>query len=109
MMQSSRPPPPMVPPVVHRGIRYEQVKNAIALGYDQLTGYLAAFDEKSGTRLWLLKVYDVKSDTKMEADVQWVYFQRMELVSGKDQLLIENEAHQKFIVDLKDKAVWPTR
>jgi hypothetical protein len=105
MMQFSRSPPPRVPPVVHNGVRYEQVMNADALGYGQVTGYLAAFDDKSGARLWVAKVYDVPIDENLERDVQDIFFTRLELVPGKNQLLIENEAREKFIFDLKLRSV----
>jgi hypothetical protein len=104
-MQFSRTPPPRVPAVVHDGVRYEQVMNARTLGYDQVSGYLAAFDAKSGARLWATKVYDVRHDATVEADVQDVYFTRLDVVQGKNQLLIENEAGEKFIFDLKRRSV----
>src|SRR3546814_343196 len=105
MMQISRPPPPRIAPVRLDGIRYEQVMNALSLGQDQLTGYLAAYDDRSGERLWVLKVYDVKHDLALEQDVQEVYFTRMEAVPGKARLLIENEARRRFVVDLADRSV----
>lgn len=101
----SRPPPPQVDPVVHNGVRYEQVKDALALGYGQLTGHLMAVDPASGKRLWVVKVYDAPPDPNVEGDVQAVYFSRMELIPGKNQLLIENEAKRRFIVDLDDRSV----
>lgn len=105
MIRFSRGPPPRVPPVVHKGVRYEQVMNADALGYDQVTGYLAAFDEKSDARLWVAKIYDVPIDENLERDVQDTFFTKLELVPGKNQLLIENEAGEKFVFDLKLRSV----
>jgi hypothetical protein len=101
MIRASRGPPPRVPPVVHNGVRYEQIMNADALGYDQVTGYLAAFDDKSGARLWVAKVYDVPIDENLERDVQDTFFTKLEFVPGKNQLLIENEAGETFIFDPK--------
>jgi hypothetical protein len=81
--------------------------NARSLGYDQVTGFLAAFDTRSGARLWAAKVYDVPQDATLETDVQDVYFTRLELVPGKDQLFIENEAGGKFLFDLKLRSASP--
>lgn len=75
------------------------------MGYDQLTGYLMATDQDSGERLWVVKVYDLRRDPNIEGDVQDVYFSRMELIPGKNRLLVENEARQRFIVDLDDRTV----
>jgi hypothetical protein len=104
-MQFSRPPPTRVPPVVHNGVRYEQVMNPAAFGYDDGNGYLAAFDDESGARLWVAKVYDVHYVDYLEGDVQDIFFTRLEFVPGKNQLLIENEADEKFIFDLKLRSV----
>jgi hypothetical protein len=100
-IQSSRAPPPRVPPVVHDGVRYEQVMNPAAFGYDDGNGYLAAFDDKSGARLWVAKVYDVEYVDDLERDVQDTFFTKLEFVPGKNQLLIENEAGETFIFDPK--------
>ena len=104
-IQASRGPPPRVPPVVHNGVRYEQVMNPAAFGHDQVSGYLAAFDDKSGARLWVAKVYDVAYVDYLEGDVQDVFFTKLELVPGKNQLLIENDEGEKFIFDLKLQSV----
>lgn len=52
-----------------------------------------------------LKVYDVVLDPGVEADVQEIYFTSMELVPGQDELLIENEAGARYVVDLRSRAV----
>jgi hypothetical protein len=74
MLDQSRPPPPRVAPISHAGVRYEQVKNARSLGFEQVTGYLAAIEESSGKRLWAIKVYDIAAE--LEADVQETYSAR---------------------------------
>lgn len=108
-MEFSRPAPPRVEPVVHSGIRYEQVMNALDLGYDQLNGYLAAYDDRSGERLWVLRIYGVAFDPEMEGDVQEVYFSTMELGPAGDRLIIENELQDRFEVHLADRTVVPLR
>lgn len=106
MRQSSRPPPPHVAAIVQDGVRYEQVMNAIPLGEGQVTGFLTAFDDRTGERLWTLKVYDVRRDPNREADVQDIFFTRMEM-TGDGRLAIENEAGNRYEVDPKDRTVTP--
>ncbi|MEO3432651.1 hypothetical protein [Inquilinus sp. CAU 1745] len=105
MMQFSRPPPPSVAPLVRDGVRYEQVMNATILGERQVGGFLAAIDDRSGERLWTLKIYDVAADPVMEGDVQDVFFTRMAWADGV--LEIENEAGDRYKVDPKTRAVTP--
>ncbi|HKO95004.1 MAG TPA: hypothetical protein VJU61_27810 [Polyangiaceae bacterium] len=103
MLNQSRPPPPRVAPISHAGVRYEQVKNARNLGFEQVTGYLAAIEESSGKRLWAIKVYDNPISAELEADVQQTYFSSMTL-SGRD-LLITSESGQRYSVDIESQKV----
>lgn len=96
----SRIPAPTVPPVTTGGVRYEQVKNGLMAGFDQMGGYLAAYDEASGQQLWTLKVYDNKRLPGKEGDVQDVFFKSMTL-QPDGTLLIENERRARFVVDVK--------
>lgn len=104
MRQASRPPPPHVAAIVHDGIRYEQVMNATLLGEEQVTGFLAGFDDRTGQRLWTLKVYEVRRDPAREADVQDIFFTRME-VTGEGRLVIENEAGNRYEIDPESRTV----
>jgi hypothetical protein len=96
----SRIPAPAVPPVSSGGVRYEQVKNGLMAGFEQMGGYLAAYDEVSGQQLWTLKVYDNQRVSGKEGDVQDVFFKSMTL-QADGTLLIENERRARFVVDLK--------
>lgn len=100
----SRIPAPTVEPVVADGIRYEQVKNGIIAGFDQMGGYLAAYDDSENTQLWTLKVYDNKRDPQREGDVQDVFFKSMTL-QDDGTLLIENERGRRFSVNVRDRSV----
>ncbi|HEX6239463.1 MAG TPA: hypothetical protein VFZ61_01165 [Polyangiales bacterium] len=105
MLNQSRPPPPRVAPVSLAGIRYEQVKNARSLGYDQVTGYVAAIEEATGKRLWAVKVYDNKPSAELESDVQETYFSAMTLNEARHELRITNEAGKSYLVDLDRQTV----
>ncbi len=106
MIQQSRTAPPRIPPVELDGVRYEQVMNGLRIGLPDRCGYLSATDVKSGQRLWVLRVYELKYDAALERDVQDVYFTGMHAVAG-GKLEIENEKRQKFVVDVKSKSVTP--
>lgn len=99
---SSRIPAPSVPPVTTGGVRYEQVKNGLLAGFDQMGGYLAAFDAQSGKQLWTLRVYENRRSSDKEGDVQDVFFKAMAL-QPDGTLVIENERGARFVVDPKTR------
>jgi outer membrane protein assembly factor BamB len=105
-IKRSRIPAPAVDPIRSNGIRYEQVRNGLLAGFDQMGGYLAAYDDRTGEQLWTLKVYDNKRDPAMEGDVQDVFFKSMTLTSD-GRLLIENERGARFVVDPRTPSVEP--
>ena len=104
---ASRPPPPSVPAIEHKGVRYLQDIDGPAQARDQPCGYLLAYDVAAGKLLWQLKVYEVAIDPKLEHDVQEVYFKSMKLQPGGEQLLIENEVGRRYLVDLARRSVKP--
>jgi len=104
---ASRIPPPDVPPVEYKGIRYAQEMQGLDHGFDQATGYLVAYDGKTNEQLWAVKVYEVDTVPGLEPDVQWIYFKSMSLVPGRDELLIENEVGGRYIVDLQKRTSVP--
>jgi hypothetical protein len=94
----SRIPSPAVAPVKAGGVRFEQVSNGLLAGFEQMGGYLAAYDDASGRQLWTLKVYDNRRSLDREGDVQDVFFKAMSL-RPDGTLLIENERGARFVVD----------
>lgn len=101
---SSRIPAPAVAPVVLGKVRYEQVRNGLQAGFEQMGGYLAAYDVASDVRLWTLKVYDNPRQPEKEGDVQDVFFKSMQATSV-GTLLIENERGARFDVDPVTRSV----
>jgi hypothetical protein len=101
---SSRPPPPRVEPVEHAGVRYEQDLQSWRHGGKQPGGYLVAIDAASEQRLWMLKVYDVALHEAAGVSTPGRYFRSMRLVEGRAALMIENEAGERFVVDLETRA-----
>jgi hypothetical protein len=100
---SSRPPPPQVEPVEHGGIRYEQDLQSWRHGGTQPGGYLVAIDPASGERLWMLRVYEVAAHEAAGVSTPGRYFRSMGLAEGRDALAIENEAGERFLVDLRTR------
>ena len=104
---SSRPPPPLVAPVLHHGVRYEQDMQSWRYGGTQPGGYLVAIDAASGARLWMLRVYEVTLHEVHGVTTPGRYFRSLVLVPGRDELEIENEAGARYRVDLeRRKASW---
>jgi hypothetical protein len=97
---ASRPAPPEVPGVDHKGVHYEQDMQSSTLG-----GLLAAYDTRTGARLWTLKVYEVKDHSAAGVQGQPVYFRSMAVVAGRDELAIENEVGARYTVDLANRSV----
>lgn len=102
---ASRPAPPRVPPIEHKGVRYQQDMESARHGGGGLGGYLVAIDAKTGTRLWMLKVYDVADHSAAGVSSPGRYFRSMTLVPGRDELGIEDETGGRYAVDLVNRTV----
>lgn len=61
----------------------------------------------SGSRLALIKVYDVEFGPDMEVDVQDVFFTRMELDEARRRIVVENERGKVFCFGIDDQQVTP--
>lgn len=102
----SRIPAPQVAPIEIDGVRYQQIRNGLLAGFDQMGGWLEAVDAVSGERLWVLKVYENRRDPTLEGDAQDVFFRSMSRQSD-GTLLVENERRGRFVVDPKARTVSP--
>jgi hypothetical protein len=91
--------PENIPPVEMNGVRYEQLLAGEG-------GELTATEISTGKRLWELVVYHHPHDTKLEADLQWIYFKSMS-PDPDGRLRITNEAGKTYLVDVKTRAVTP--
>jgi len=103
----SRLGPPDVAPVEFEGRRYAQIANGEDDHLDQRTGYLAVTDVATGRRLASVKIYAVAFDHNLEADVQDIFFVRLELQAAERRLLIENERGKRFHMAIDGHAVTP--
>lgn len=97
-LTSSRPRIPNVPPVMIGRVRYEPTVQTTTLGPEHAPGVLGAYDSDTGDRLWTLKVYERRIDTRLESDAQEDHIRSLTaLPEGK--LLIVTETGRKYEVD----------
>jgi hypothetical protein len=97
--------PPKVAALTLDGVRYEQAVLPRSEAAGQRTGYLAAYRGASDERLWRVRVYELKVDPRLEADVQDVYFARMEASPDGREILVTNENGGRFAVDVRTHGV----
>ncbi|HEY0801972.1 MAG TPA: hypothetical protein VGD54_14110 [Steroidobacteraceae bacterium] len=102
-LQAKRVGPPAVAAVVVGGVRYEALPWGKKRGLGQNGGYLATFDVKTGAELGLIKVYEIKYEPKLEADVQDDFIARLQVVDGS--LAVTDERGRRYLVDLITKSV----
>jgi hypothetical protein len=103
--RASRRAPRRVEPVVHAGVRYEQVFGKVLPEQDDSGRWLAAYDVATDKLLWGVKVYDTPQIAELERDVQAVYFASLRLDEGGTGLLVSNERGRRFTIDLATHAV----
>ena len=101
-----RNPPPDVPPVVHKGVRYEQDMAGGSDGRGVNSGTLVAYDNKTGKRLWELQVHTVIDHSAAGVETQGRYFGSMVVVRGRQEpeLLIVDEIGVCYSIDLVKKS-----
>jgi hypothetical protein len=102
-LQAKRVGPKAVAPVTLSGVRYEALPWGKKRGLGQNGGYLATFDAKSGADLGLIKIYEIKYDPKLEADVQDVFISRLDSVDGA--VAVTDERGRRYLVDVATKSV----
>ena len=103
-ISASRGRPATVPPVTHDGVRYERMENPAGEGLPP-GGYVTATRVDSGERLWISCLYQSRIDPRIETDVQWTSFKRMQLDAALNELLVEDGKGRTYHVDLGDGRV----
>jgi len=108
-MESSKRRAPTAKPVVHQGIRYEQLRGARARGFEQNGGVIAAIEVKGGKELWTLQVYKTEYDQHEERDAQDVYIEEMRIDAKANALILRDERGRSFSINLKDRSITQKR
>jgi hypothetical protein len=92
---TTHPQPPKVDPIIINGKKYGG-------GFNE--GALPITDAETGKKIKNVTIYNY-SDTNAQA----VFFKSMKLVNNDQDILIENEAGEKFLFNLKTEKVKPAR
>ena len=86
-----------VEPVIHETVRY------VVPNDDGRRAYIQAWDIKTNKKLWELTVFTNRIDPKLEADVQWVFINKLTI--RDEMLVVTSERGATYQVDLRTKAV----
>jgi hypothetical protein len=104
---SSRPPPPVVVPLEHDGIRYAPDDHPPVGSGSRQGGYLAAFDAKTGVKLWSALVYDIQEDPF--APIQpGRHFKSLSLLPGATGIDVEDEYGVHYAFDFATRTAQRT-
>lgn len=107
--QRERTAPADVPPVLHKGVRYEVVHWGKARGLGQNGGLVAAVDAASGRELWVVRVYAIDYTVDKEPDRLDVFITSMKLDRDRRALVLTDENGRRFGLDLATRQVTPLK
>lgn len=107
LTKTKRAEPKEVAPLIYRGVKYIAPHFTTQNKQVQRGGLIEAWDVKANKKLWDLQVYEIKYDPKLEQDVQDVFITSIKIVQGK--LVVTNERHDIYEVDVDTKKIEPTR
>lgn len=94
-----RAPKPVKAVEINR-VRYEIAGRLKTRAFGQDGGVITAVDTATGAELWTMAVYKTVYDANEERDVQEVYITSMMPSPDGRSLIVENEAHKIYAVDL---------
>lgn len=98
---------PTVAPITVGELRFEVLRKTRSRGFDQNGGVIAAIDAASGKELWTLKVYVIDYIPKLETDVQDIFIVALEKTGDNATLIVKDERHRQFIVDIAARSAKP--
>ena len=104
-MESAKRRAPTAKPVVHKRIRYEQLRRPAEQGFQQSGGVIAAIDEASGKQLWVVQLYQTAFDVNEERDAQEVYVKTLSINAKAGALIATDERRRRWQVSLADHTV----
>jgi hypothetical protein len=93
--QAKRTPAPVIPPIIHEGIRYTVPNDKGTVGY------VVAWDSATGKQLWKKTLFRKLLIPLLEPDVQWVFVRTMRLEDK--HLLFLDERNKRYSLDLKTR------
>ena len=104
---SERPPSPVVVPLTHDGIRYQQDDSLQPAGPGTPRGaYLAAFDAATGAPLWSALVYELPEDPDWPLDLNMDRrFTSLTLLPDASGIDVEDETRYHYRFDFQTRTV----
>lgn len=66
-------------------------------------GFIEAWNNNTGEKLWELQVYKKNINPILEEDVQWVFITKLEMENNR--LIVINSKSEKYLVDIEQKKV----
>ena len=104
-MESAKRRAPAAKPVVHKGIRYEQLRRPQEHGFKQSGGVIAAIEVASDKQLWAVQLYETVFDEKEERDAQEVYVSELKIEAKDASLIATDERKRRWQIKLADHSV----
>lgn len=104
-----RAAPEPVAPLVIGNVRYEVVPWGRTRGLRQDGGVIRAVDANTGRELWLLQVYTLQIDPRMETDKQEVFITQLSADPDGRGLFVDTERGARHRVDLSTRRVTDVR
>lgn len=101
-MESAKRRAPTARPVVHQGVRYEQLRRPAEQGFAQSGGVLAATDVASGKQLWVTQLFKTEFDPKEEKDAQEVYVNQLVFDAKAGLLMATDERMRRWRINPAD-------
>ncbi len=104
-----------ISPLEQDGIRYEEIRIENYEPFDRRSGWMRARDIASGEVRWEVQVYSVSYDeTLSEAlglptgpAIHDCFFERFRWMSDRQHILIENQFHRRYLVNIHTREVRP--
>ena len=104
-MESPKRRAPSAKPVVHMGVRYEQLRRPQEQGFKQGGGVIAAIDESTKKQLWVVQLFETKFDPEEERDAQEVYVSQLSIDTKGKALIAVDERKRRWRIQLDDHSV----
>lgn len=104
-MESAKRRAPAAKPVVHEGIRYEQLRRPQEHGFSQGGGVIGAFNESTRVKVWAVQLYETAFDPKEERDAQEVYVSDLKIDAKAKALIAVDERKRRWRIQLSDGSV----
>lgn len=103
--KAKRRAPKPVQAVEMNKVRYEIAGRLKTRAFGQDGGVITAVDTATGAELWTIAVYKTLYDANEERDVQEVYITNLRPSDDGRSLIVDNEAHKSYAVDVATREV----